>query len=215
MRYVPFRKCLAVLSVLVLAATGLWAAAAAEEPAAAMEKEMVRDPATGKMITAPQYGGTITFAMFQMPSSNTDAYIGAGHVAGSIAGLVTEKLGIPDWAVDRNVNALTSSVLPLKHINGNLAASWETPDDTTIVFKIRQGIHFHDKAPANGRELVADDLAYNFQRMFALGRFAGNDRAGQAWGTMALPIESVEAPDETTLVITLSQPDQGALGLAP
>ena len=36
-----------------------------------MEKELVRDPATGKMIVAPKYGGTITLAMFQMPSSNT------------------------------------------------------------------------------------------------------------------------------------------------
>ena len=213
MHYVTFRTCLAVVCGLVLTAAGLGASPAAEqEPAAVMEKEMVRDPATGKMITAPQYGGTITFAMFKMPSSNTDSYIGAGHVAGIIAGLVTEKLGIPDWAVDReNVNALTSPVLPLANINGNLAESWETPDDTTIVFKIRQGIHFHDKAPANGRALVADDLAYNYQRMFALGRFAGKERAGQAWGTMALPIESVDAPDETTLVIKLSQPNPGAL----
>ena len=213
MHYVTFRTCLAVLCGLVLTAAGLGASPAAEqEPAAVMEKEMVRDPATGKMITAPQYGGTITFAMFKMPSSNTDSYIGAGHVAGIIAGLVTEKLGIPDWAVDReNVNALTSPVLPLANINGNLAESWETPDDTTIVFKIRQGIHFHDKAPANGRALVADDLAYNYQRMFALGTFAGKERAGQAWGTMALPIESVDAPDETTLVIKLSQPNPGAL----
>ena len=50
-----FRKILAVLFGLVLAATGLWASPAGEEePAAATEKEMVMDPATGnKMVTAP------------------------------------------------------------------------------------------------------------------------------------------------------------------
>ena len=43
------RTCLAVLFGLALTATGLWAAAAEEEPAAAMEKEMVLDPTTGKI----------------------------------------------------------------------------------------------------------------------------------------------------------------------
>ena len=57
MRYVLFKKCLAVLSVLVLTATGLWAAAAEEEPAAAAEKEMVTDPTTGKMVTARSMAG--------------------------------------------------------------------------------------------------------------------------------------------------------------
>ena len=55
MHYVMFRTCLAVLCGLVLIATGLGASPAGEEaPAAAMEKEMVRDPATGKMVSAPE-----------------------------------------------------------------------------------------------------------------------------------------------------------------
>jgi len=44
MQYVIFRKFLAVLAGLVLTATGLWAAAAQEEPAAAMEKECSTPP---------------------------------------------------------------------------------------------------------------------------------------------------------------------------
>ncbi len=56
--YFVVRTSLAVLCGLALTATGLWASPAAEEePAAAMEKEMVRDPATGKMVTAPEYAG--------------------------------------------------------------------------------------------------------------------------------------------------------------
>ena len=61
MRYVLFKKCLAVLSVLVLAATGLWAAGEEEgSTAAAAEKRYVTDPTTGKVVVAPEYGGTIT-----------------------------------------------------------------------------------------------------------------------------------------------------------
>ena len=54
------RRTFAVALVFVLTATGLWAAGAEEEPAAAAEKEMVLDPTTGKMVTAPEYGGTLT-----------------------------------------------------------------------------------------------------------------------------------------------------------
>ena len=55
MHYAIFRKILAVLFGLVLTGTGLWASAAEEEePAAAMEKERVMDPTTGKMVTAPE-----------------------------------------------------------------------------------------------------------------------------------------------------------------
>ena len=53
MNTVTITRTFAVALVLVLTATGLWAAAAEEQPAAAMEKEMVLDPTTGKMVTAP------------------------------------------------------------------------------------------------------------------------------------------------------------------
>lgn len=41
-----------------------------------------------------------------------------------------------------------------------LAESWETPDDTTYVFKLREGVKFH-----NGREMTADDVIYSLQRV--------------------------------------------------
>ncbi len=61
MRLVLIPRTFAVALVLVLSATGLWASPAGEEePAAAMEmeKEMVMDPSTGEMVTAPRHGGT-------------------------------------------------------------------------------------------------------------------------------------------------------------
>ena len=59
---------LIVLSLaLALVATVTFASAAEEEPAAAMEKEMVTDPTTGEMVTAPQYGGTLTAVDAERP----------------------------------------------------------------------------------------------------------------------------------------------------
>lgn len=44
-----------------------------------------------------------------------------------------------------------------------LAESWEQPDDKTYVFKIRQGVKFH-----NGREMTADDVFYSLNRVLTL-----------------------------------------------
>ena len=48
-----------------------------------------------------------------------------------------------------------------------LAESWEIPDPTTYVFHLRTGVKWH-----NGREFVASDVAYWYQRMMdpATGR---------------------------------------------
>ena len=52
---------------------------------------------------------------------------------------------------------------------GQLAESWETPDALTIIVHIRQGVHWHDKPPMNGRELTADDIVYNYHRLTGTG----------------------------------------------
>ena len=77
MNLVTFRTCLAVLASLAIAATGAWAGGEEEQPAAAMEKEMVLDPTTGKMVTAPEYGGTLTFAVkLEPPSADPCSAVG-------------------------------------------------------------------------------------------------------------------------------------------
>ena len=168
MSHVMFRTCLAVLASLVLAATGLWAAGEEEAPAAAMEKEMVLDPTTGEMVTAPEYGGTMTFAVQREPPT-TDPMFGGGSSRG-VDG-VAEKLGMVNWGVERDEYDLTGAFFyfPDSVLTGRLAESWETPDPTTFVFHIRPGVHWHDKAPMNGRELTAQDIEYNFHRLWGLG----------------------------------------------
>jgi peptide/nickel transport system substrate-binding protein len=38
-------------------------------------------------------------------------------------------------------------------VEPDVAESWETPDDTTYIFHLRQGVKWHNKPPLNGREL--------------------------------------------------------------
>ena len=105
-----FSRTFAVAVVLVLTATGLWVSPAGEEePAAAMEKEMVLDPSTGKMVSAPEYGGTLTVANLLEPE-NADMHF--SHVPALVSGATVEKLGMMDWAIDRDMFSFSSHASP-------------------------------------------------------------------------------------------------------
>ena len=84
---------------------------------------------------------------------------------------------------------------------GILAESWETPDDVTYIFHLRQGVKFH-----NGREMTADDVVYSFQR--SLGQTEAGDIG--ALGSSASyygGIASIEATDTYTVKFVLSAPN--------
>jgi peptide/nickel transport system substrate-binding protein len=206
-----FSRTFAVALVLVLTATGLWAGSATEEaPAAAADKEMVTDPATGEMVSAPEYGGTITYGRVSW-AEHCDVWYISGWATHNI-GLVNEMLGIGNWAMDRDIwDWRVLSDQPLSAWRGALAESWETPDDTTIIFNIRQGVHWHDKAPMNGRELTAKDVEYNWQRLLGLGKFSEAGASLMAGGFPPEDFESVTATDDWTVVFKLNKPNFHAL----
>ena len=72
-------------------------------------------------------------------------------------------------------------------------------------FVFRPGVHWQDKPPMNGRELVADDIVFSFHRMTGLG---SGFTEKSAFGSVAnLPIESITAPDKYTVVFKLTKLD--------
>ena len=202
-----FARTFAIALVLILSATGLWAAGAEEEPAAAMEKEMVTDPTTGKAVTAPQYGGTLTYP-YVLIGETTDPFV-TGSYAGMLTGGVNQSLAVPNWGLDRKEFAFNGPHIPLFAWTGELAESWETPDPLTYIFNIRKGVYWHNKAPMNGRELTADDVVFNHQRMLSLGDFTEPPLLTAA--VFDLPWESIEATDKYTVVMKLKEPNLGAL----
>ena len=213
MQHAIFRKFLAVLSGVILAATGLWASPAGEEqPAAAMEKEMVMDPTTGKMVTAPEYGGKLTYP-HNRASEIVDPFF-VGPEAGWLIDGVNEKLAYGNWGLNREEYDFRDSYAPLFAFSGNLAKSWETPDPLTYVFHIRQGVHYalnpdsEASRLVGGRELTADDIVYNYQRNNTLGDFT--ERPHRAGTTINLPWASIEASDKYTVVMKLTEPSINA-----
>ena len=176
-------------------------------------KNYVTDPTTGKVVSAPEYGGTITpWAGAGWTQFASDPYFAYPHV--KISG-VNEKLGIPNWGIDRDVWDLTAAYYPESYMIGLLAESWERPDPLTIIFNIRKGVNWHNKAPMNGRELTADDVLYNFHRMLGMGDFAdaGPSPFGGATQLTGIPFESITATDKYTMVVKLKEPYLDALGV--
>ena len=193
----------AILLAFILSMTMLWVSSAV-----AAEKKMVKDPATGKMVTAPEYGGTLRLGWNREPEG-TDPSI-AGGWAGFLLSGVAQKLAEGDWAIDRDEFAYLTDFIPVPVLKGQLAESWETPDALTVIVHIRKGVHWHDKPPMNGRELTADDIEYNFHRLTGTGSgFSGP--AGYYEHMTNLPWESITATDKWTVVFKLKEPVFGVL----
>ncbi len=198
-----FARTFAIALVLVLTATGLWATGAdEEEPAAAADREMVRDPTTGEMILAPRYGGSISYASRQDPG-HSDVWFG-GYALRSTLG-VNEKLALGDWGLDRDVWDFRSDRMPVSAMRPWLAESWEIPDELTVVFKIRDNVFWHDKPPVNGRKLTAKDIEYNFHRLLGLGS-GFTEVSPELAGALSGQFASVTATDDRTVVFKFTRP---------
>jgi ABC-type transport system substrate-binding protein len=49
-------------------------------------------------------------------------------------------------------------------VEPDLAERWEEPNDTTYVFYLRKGVRWHNKPPVSGREPVAEDVKFTYDR---------------------------------------------------
>jgi len=168
-----------------------------EEIAVEAGKEMMVN-VWGEQVEKPQYGGDIkTYLTFE--PGYADPYF--GWHGNYVTSGVLETLLLGDWTIDPAINDFSNYYIPLTDTKGQLAESWElSTDGTTLIWHIRQGIHWHNKPPMNGREFDAYDVEYHFQRQLGLG-YGFTERSPYDSRTANLPIESVEATDKWTVVM--------------
>ena len=110
----------------------------------------------------------------------------------------------------------------LNHMDGSLetslVGSYEVVDDqaTEFVLTLNQGINLHDKAPWNGREFNAEDLAFNLNRI--VGKTAeeeGIPKGAFQRASMLPGFNNAEAIDDYSVRVTLDVPGGSFLnGLA-
>jgi peptide/nickel transport system substrate-binding protein len=83
-------------------------------------------------------------------------------------------------------------------VEPDLAERWETPDDTTYIFHLRQGVKWHNKPPVNGRELVAEDVKFSFDRFLTV--------PGNPERQLLESVDRVEVVDRYTVKFVLKEP---------
>jgi peptide/nickel transport system substrate-binding protein len=83
-------------------------------------------------------------------------------------------------------------------VEPDLAERWEAPDDTTYIFHLRQGVKWHNKPPVNGRELVAEDVKFTYDRFLT--------DPGNANRYILEPVERIEVVDRYTVKFLLKEP---------
>ncbi len=149
---------------------------AEEEEVAAPPEEMVKvtlrktDGTTmEKMVERPKYGGTIRLQ--PLLSAMGFNVFAMNHIYCGTVYLTNEELICGDWskgpAGTGENDFFDGFAGQIKFTKGWLCESWELPDDQTIIFHIRKGVHWWDKPPINGRELTAYDVAWSLNKHFS------------------------------------------------
>src|SRR5215475_1911013 len=83
-------------------------------------------------------------------------------------------------------------------VEPDLAERWEAPDDTTYIFHLRQGVRWHNKPPVSGRELVAEDVKFTFDRFLT--------EPGNPERQLLEAVDRVEVVDRYTVKFLLNEP---------
>jgi peptide/nickel transport system substrate-binding protein len=86
------------------------------------------------------------------------------------------------------------------NISPELAESWQIVDPKTYVFKLRQGVKFHD-----GTDFTADAVKFNFERI-------ANPATKSLFVSDFVGLDGVDVVDPYTVKLRLKQPDVTMLG---
>jgi peptide/nickel transport system substrate-binding protein len=132
------------------------------------------------------------------PIVSTRAATTAVHIYG--------RLAFFDWKrgpTGTNEYTSESAYVPDEFLMGELAERWERPDTRTVIWYLRKGIKWQNKAPMSGREFTSADILYGFDRA------AGDPRSVGYIGKDVPEDQRTkrEALDKYTVKITSPEPD--------
>jgi len=127
-----------------------------------------------------KHGGSMTFALGGSPAnlSYWQSY-----------DTVTNNLTTQIW------DSLLEYSEPEMELKPALATSWESPDDTTYVYELREGVTFHD-----GSEMTADDV-------IASAELTLRDEAKSPLAWMFGAVDEFEKIDDYTVQVNMSEVD--------
>ncbi|MGD8214742.1 ABC transporter substrate-binding protein [Aestuariimicrobium sp. Y1814] len=155
--------------------------------------------------------GSLSAVALAAAGCSTGEGVDINNTAGGAAGaLVAAISGEPD-KLDPNSTTSYNAFQVLENVFDTLvepddslvmqpalAESWETSDDQlTWTFTLREGVKWHD-----GADFSSQDVLYTYRRII-------DEELSSSWRFSA--IEDIQAPDATTVVITVKSPSPNLL----
>lgn len=155
----------------------------------------------------PVYGGSVNLYW----TDDIDAYFDP-----AIGDTVSWNLfleGLWSYDVTSGYGAVGDNV-PSEALKGQLAKSWEVDEEaSTLTVTLRDDVYFQTLDEQydyyGGRQLVANDVKWSYDRLTGLG--SGYDAPIETesnWANLLSMLVSVEAPDDQTVVFTLTSADE-------
>jgi peptide/nickel transport system substrate-binding protein len=163
------------------------APAAATPPTAAAAPTTTPAPTTAPAAGTPKTGGNVIWAINADPNclGVFGVLLATGHEAKEV---MYDSL----VAWDKKLQIVPA-----------LATEWSAPDDKTYIFKLRQGVKFH-----NGQEMTADDVKYSIDMQAKSGELPKPAAPIPQFPQIA----STEVVDKYTVKLNMKQADPTVLG---
>jgi ABC-type transport system substrate-binding protein len=143
-----------------------------------------RYPAQPAVPPAPRYGGVLHFPATVRTFDPT-------------AGYRPELALVWDTLTEWEATWYFPEVQRTPVIRKTLATSWEMVNPSTWIFKLRQGVRFHNRPPVNGREMTAEDVKYSYELL----------RDKVQYATRAALVKTIHVVDKYTVKFELAMPD--------
>ena len=146
-------------------------------------------PVTALAADDPHYGGKVTINV-HADAPSFDPLTSTSFAMHSRLGLALSRL--VEWSTGPDISYGDFVPKP------GLAESWEISEDgLTYTLHLRKDVAWQDIAPVSGRPFVAADVLATFEAI---------RKDGVQRGLLA-SVDTISAPDENTVVLTLSQPN--------
>ncbi len=154
----------------------------------------------------PQYGGNLTVYFQEFYNDYDPSVADMRNYC-----LWFEPLFGIDWSREDTGEVFTSEYLTMEWMTGQIAESY-TFENSDLTVKLREDVFFQDKEPYNGRQCVAGDVKWTYDRL--LGTGSGFDtpyECMQPWSDLLNMVTSIDTDGDYTVIFHFNTDSELAL----
>ena len=200
------KRLVSLLLALAMAASLAACGGGTDAPQDSGAPESQAPEASAPASSEPRYGGNLT-VYFQEFYNDYDPSIADMRPYA----LWYESLFAMDWSREDTGEVFTSDYMTMEWMTGQIADSY-TFEGGVLTVKLREDVYFQDKEPYNGRQLVAEDVKWSYDRL--LGTGSGYDTPYECmanWSSVLYMVESIETDGDFTVIFRFNTDSELAL----